>query len=423
MQESQRIAAIVIEKVLGGSNLDKAFEYVAKDLKEFENKAQTKAITYGVLRNMAQSNYLINSLVKNKIDNRLVESLLHVALFQLSQSSHSEFTIVNQAVKASKKIDFRKSNFVNAVLRNYLRNKKVLTKDLQNNQETKFNYPNWWINKVKIQYKNDWTDILNIGNNHPPMTIRINKRKIDVKSYTKLLENENILFTKLKREGLILKNSLNVEDVPGFENGLFSVQDFGAQLTSELLDLKENHLVLDACGAPGGKTTAILENCNVKLISLDKSFLRANKIKENLSRLKLKAKVMVTALDEKNKWWDKNQFDRILLDVPCSASGIVRRHVDIKWLRRPSDFDKFAKNQLDMLNNAWPLLKPKGKLLYVTCSIFKEENQDVISIFCKLQGNAIRRDLKFPKDIYHIKNQLIPSINHDGLYYEILEKK
>ena len=423
MHESQRYAAIIIDKILRGTNLDIAFENVFRNVKGLEHKSQTKAITYGALRYMGQSKYLIKSLVKKKIENRLVESLIHVALFQLSHESHNDFTIVDQAVKAAKKIDLRKSNFVNAVLRNFLRNKDTLTKEFLEQEEGQFNYPIWWIQKVKKQYKSDWENILNIGNGHPPMTIRVNKRKIIMKEYKELLKENEISFIALANEGLILKDAKNIKDIPGFENGLFSVQDFGAQLASVLLDLKNDYLVLDACAAPGGKTTGMLENSNINLIALEKSTQRAIKIIENLKRLKLEATVITQPLDNRNKWWNKKQFDRILLDVPCSASGIVRRHVDMKWLRRLSDLEKFADMQLDLLNNAWPLLKPQGKLLYVTCSIFKEENEEVILKFCDNRQDVKRGKLKFPKNIQHVKNQLIPSKDHDGLYYEILEKK
>ena len=423
MHESQRYAAIIIDKILGGTNLDIAFENVFRNVKGLEHKSQTKAITYGALRYMGQSKYLIKSLVRKKIENRLVESLIHVASFQLSHESHNDFTIVDQAVKATKKIDLRKSNFVNAVLRNFLRNKDALTKGFLNQEEGQFNYPIWWIQKVKKQYKSDWENILNIGNGHPPMTIRVNKRKIITKEYKKLLKENKIPFIALDNEGLILKDAKNIKDIPGFDDGLFSIQDFGAQLASTLLDLKNNYLVLDACAAPGGKTTSMLENSNINLIALEKSTQRAKQIVENLKRLKLEATVIMEPLDNKNKWWDKKQFDRILLDVPCSASGIVRRHIDMKWLRRLSDIEKFADMQLDLLNNAWPLLKSQGKLLYVTCSIFKEENEEVISKFCANKQDVKRGEIKFPKNIQHVKNQLVPSKDHDGLYYAILEKK
>ena len=352
MHESQRYAAIIIDKILGGTNLDIAFENVFRNVKGLEHKSQTKALTYGALRYMGQSKYLIKSLVRKKIENRLVESLIHVALFQLSFESHSDFTIVDQAVEATKKIDLRKSNFVNAVLRNFLRNKDVLTKRFLEQEEGQFNYPTWWIQKVKKQYKSNWENILNIGNEHPPMTIRVNKRKIITKEFKQLLKKNEISFIALANEGLILKDANNVKEIPGFDDGLFSVQDFGAQLASALLDLKNNYLVLDACAAPGGKTTSMLENSNINLIALEKSTHRARKIIENLKRLKLEATVITKPLDNKNNWWNKKQFDRILLDVPCSASGIVRRHVDMKWLRRLSDLEKFADMQLDLLNNA-----------------------------------------------------------------------
>ena len=190
MCESQRYAAIIIDQILSGTNLDIAFENVFRNVKKLEYRSQTKAITYGALRYMGQSKYLIKSLVKNKIENRLIESLIHVALFQLSHESHSDFTIVDQAVKATKKIDLRKSNFVNAVLRNFLRNKDALTKGFLDQEESQFNYPIWWIQKVKKQYKSDWEDILNIGNDHPPMTIRVNKRKIEIEAYKELLKKK-----------------------------------------------------------------------------------------------------------------------------------------------------------------------------------------------------------------------------------------
>ena len=423
MHDSQRYAAMIIDKILGGTNFDVAFENVFTNVKEFQHKSQTKAITLGALRYMGQSKYLIECLVRNKIENRLIESLIHVALFQLSHESHSDFTIVDQAVKAAKKIDLRKGNFVNAVLRNFLRKKDTLTKGFLDQEESHFNYPIWWIQKVKKQYKSDWVDILNIGNDHPPMTIRVNKQQISVKDYKKLLVENNISFTPLINEGLILNNASNVKEIPGFDNGLLFVQDLGAQLASLLLDVKNNQSVLDACAAPGGKLTSILENANVHLTALEKNTYRVSKIIDNLKRLNLEATVIAKPLDNKNEWWNKKQFDRILLDVPCSASGIVRRHIDMKWLRRPSDLEKFANIQLDLLNNAWPLLKLQGKLLYVTCSIFKEENEEVISNFCNNRQDVKREKVKFPKNIYHIKNQLVPSKNHDGLYYEILEKK
>ena len=422
MHESQRYAAIIIDKVLGGSNLDLAFDKALRNSDEFVQQSQVKAITYGTLRYMGQSNYLIDILIKNKIENRVLESLIHVAIYQLTQEAHSDFTVVDQAVRAAKKIDFRKSNLVNAVLRNFLRNKEALIKGFVKQSESKYNYPLWWVDKMKEQYQEHWEDILRIGNEHPPMTIRINKKNIAVEKYVVILNDNNISFRLIHDNALIIETPVNVQDIPGFDEGYFSVQDYGAQLAANFLELKDGQLVLDACAAPGGKTTSILESYDVSLVSLEINAIRAKKIDENLKRLGLRTNLVKQGLDKENLWWDKKAFDRILLDVPCSASGIVRRHVDIKWLRRPADFINFGKNQLELLNNAWPLLKENGKLLYVTCSVFQEENNDVVTAFCKQHQDAKRGGLQFPESVAHLKNQMLPSKNHDGLYYEILEK-
>ena len=422
MHESQRYAAIIIDGVLGGNNLDHVFEKILKNPDDSVQQSQVKAITYGTLRYMGQSNYLIGKLIKNKIENRVLESLIHVAIYQLTQEAHTDFTVVDQAVRAAKKIDFRKSNLVNAVLRTFLRNKEKLIQGFAGQSESKYNYPLWWVDKMKEQYVEHWEDVLRIGNAHPPMTIRVNKKKITVEKYSDILRSNNINHAIIHGNALIIDTPINVMDVPGFVEGYFSVQDYGAQLASEYLDLEDGHWVLDACAAPGGKTTSILESHDVRLVSLEKNPLRALRIEENLLRLGLQAKVIKEPLDNDNKWWDRQAFDRILLDVPCSASGIVRRHIDIKWLRRPSDFVNYGKSQLELLNNAWPLLKKNGKLLYVTCSVFQEENCDVIAAFCENHKDAIRGDIKFPEHVVSIKNQMLPSKHHDGLYYEILEK-
>ena len=229
-----------------------------------------------------------------------------------------------------KKIDFRKSKFVNAILRNYLRSKDDLHALLNQEQVAKFSYQNWWINKVKIEFKNDWEEILEIGNQHPPLTLRINKRKINIEKYSETLINNGLEHQIISNTGLIIKNPLNINDIPGFLEGNISVQDFGAQIATELLDIKRDQKILDACAAPGGKTCNIVEYANVDVTALEIDEIRVKKIVDNLRRLELNANVIHGELCNDNLWWDGEHFDRILLDVPCSASGIVRRHVDIK---------------------------------------------------------------------------------------------
>ena len=330
--------------------------------------------------------------------------------------------MVNQAVDAAKKIDHKKSSFINAVLRNFLRNKDSLQKQLKENQSAMFSYPNWWIEKVKKQYPKNWEDILNIGNQHPPLALRVNSKKIKIKDYSDTLRKQRIDHTLVSDECLIIRKPLDVNKIPGFLDGKVSVQDLGAQLAAHIIDLKENQKVLDACSAPGGKACHMLELNEIQLTAIESDNQRTLKINNNIKRQGFKAKVLNETINNQNEWWDKQYFDRILLDVPCSATGIVRRHVDIKWLRRINDFQNFADNQLFLLKAAWPMLKDGGKLLYVTCSIFEEENRGVIEKFKQGIDNVSEIDIVFPSNITHIKNQVLPSDNHDGLFYALLQK-
>ncbi len=426
MQNSQLLSAKVLENLLSGSNLDKSFDAVFSSNKKNDQEiqeSQIKALTYGSVRFLGKSRFIIKQLVKNKIENRLVECLLHIALYQLSQEKFNNFTIVNQAVDAAKKINFRKSNFVNAILRNYLRSKDDLQKLLNEDPASKYSYQNWWINKVKDEFKNDWKKILEIGNQHPPLTLRVNIRKVNIESYSETLMRNGLEHEVISNKGVIIKHPLNINNIPGFLEGHVSIQDYGAQIATELMGIKKGQKILDACAAPGGKTCNILESEDVDITALEIDKIRAEKINENLKRLELNANVIHGSLSINNLWWDGEHFDRILLDVPCSASGIVRRHVDIKWLRQMNDLKKFSEMQYLLLNSAWPLLKPGGRLLYVTCSIFCKENRDVIEKFKKEFIDAEEIKLIYPNNIKHIKNQLVPSENHDGLFYALLEKK
>jgi len=424
MNHSQWIAAMIVEQVLLGRNLDKSFELILKkyNTSEIENLSQIKDMVYGAIRNLGRSNFYINKLVKNKIENRCLEALLHIVLFQITHERSNIFTLVNEAVDAAKKIDHKKSAFINAVLRNFLRNKDNLQQELNNNESAVYSYPNWWIEKVKKQYPKNWKDILVIGNQRPPLALRINLKKTDVNKYSILLNNHGIGHTLVGSECLIINKPLGVDKIPGFLEGKVSVQDFGAQLAARLLDLKNNQKVLDACSAPGGKACHMLELNSIELLAIESDKKRTIKIQENIDRQGLKATILNEKLCSQNEWWDKKFFDRILLDVPCSASGIVRRHVDIKWLRRINDFKSFGDNQLSLLRSAWPMLKENGKLLYVTCSIFEEENRDVIEKFKLGLDNVSELNINFPSNIVHIKNQILPSDNHDGLFYALLQK-
>ena len=425
MNHSQWLAAMIVEQVLLGKNLDKSFDLILNKYNnvEIDNLSQIKDMVYGAIRDLGKSNFYINKLVKNKIENRCLEGLLHIALFQITHERSNNFTLVNEAVDAAKKIDHKKSAFINAVLRNFLRKKDELQQELNEDESAVYSYPNWWIQKVKNQYPKNWKDILTIGNQRPPLALRINLKKIGVNEYSAILDKHEINHTLVGGECLIINIPLGVDKIPGFLEGKVSVQDFGAQLAAHLIDLKKGHKVLDACSAPGGKACHMLELNSIELLAIESDKKRTNKIQENVDRQGLKAKILNEKISSQNKWWDKECFDRILLDVPCSASGIVRRHVDIKWLRRINDFKNFGENQQSLLRSVWPMLKENGKLLYITCSIFEEENRDVIEKFKQDAGNVSELSINFPSNVTHINNQILPSENHDGLFYALLQKK
>ena len=423
MNYSQWLSAMIVEQVLMGKNLDKSFKLILKKYNnEIENIPQIKDMVYGAIRDLGKSYFYINKLVKNKIENRCLESLLHVVFFQINNSRSNDFTLVNQAVDAAKRIDHKKSSFINAVLRNFLRNKNNLQKQLKDNESAMYSYPNWWIKKVKEQYPKNWKMILDVGNQHPPQALRINLRKIGVKEYSRLLNENGIDYKLVGGECLIINKPMEISKIPGFLDGKISIQDFAAQLAAHIIDLKKNQKVLDACSAPGGKACHMLELNTIKLLAVESDKQRIIKIEDNIKRQGLKVNILNKKISRQNEWWDKQHFDRILLDVPCSASGIIRRHVDIKWLRRINDLKKFADNQLILLKSVWPMLKKNGKLLYVTCSIFEEENRNIIEKFIKESNNVSELNINFPSNIVHIKNQLLPSDNHDGLFYALLQK-
>lgn len=419
------IAATISSKVMSGKNLDKLFiEYFENQENTLSenDKRQIKAITFDTLRNFKTLIFFLNSLIKKEIENKQIMFLILIGLNQLTYGNKKNYAIVNEIVNLAKKIDIRQSGFVNAILRNFLRQKESLIKKLNLNLETKFNFDNWWIQKLKDKYPNNWENILNSMNNHPPMTLRVNKTRISLKNYKQILISNKIDFLELKDYTIVLKKPLRVEEISGFQEGFISIQDYGAQIAVDLLDVKNGLNILDACSAPGGKTGSILENFKVNLTAIDASLSRVSKVNENLARLGLVANVMNESLTKKNEWWNKKKFDRILLDVPCSGSGVIKRNIDIKWLRKKDDFNKFQKEQINLLNYAWPLLKKNGKLLYITCSIFEEENSQVISSFMKKQKDVKILKLDFPKNIERIGNQILPNNYHDGFYYELLEK-
>ncbi len=433
MYISQQIAANAVNQVLSGRNLTLALPAA---LAAFPNatpqqRGAAQDLSYGTLRFYGEIDAYLSQLLEKPLTDDRIHTLLLVAVYQLLHDKADAFTVVNQAVYAVSELKrpVPKSwakGLVNAILRNFLRQKDQLAKTLPSSEVATYSYPQWWINKLKMQYPDHWQTMLQTGNAHPPMTLRVNTQKISITDYMQLLARQDIEATRIGGQAVTLTRPQPVEKIPGFTDGIVSVQDYGAQLAAYLLDLKPNLKVLDACCAPGGKTGHVLELADVALTSLDSDEARLQRVQSNLDRLALSANLVVGDASSAS-WWDGQSFDRILADVPCTASGIVRRHVDIKWLRREADIASFAAQQAKILPSLWQMLAKGGKLLYVTCSVFNEENQAQVDNFLLNNTDATQLPFELPANhpqasITQLKGQLIPSTAHDGFYYALLQK-
>jgi 16S rRNA (cytosine967-C5)-methyltransferase len=301
---------------------------------------------------------------------------------------------------------------VNGVLRNYLRQRETLHLAVADDDEAAHQHPRWWLSRLRRAYPDHWQAIVAVGNSQPPMTLRVNRRRIALTDYVARLQDVGLSARQVGRDALVLEKSVAVDSLPGFVDGLVSIQDAGAQRTVQILDPTAGQRVLDACAAPGGKTCHLLEAADIDLLALDSDASRTQLIMENVRRLGLSATVSVADCRASDEWWDGLPFDAILADVPCSASGVVRRHPDIKYLRRESDIRRFARLQTEILDALWPLLKPGGKLLYATCSVFPEENGAQIDAFLVRQPAARRL----------VEERLLPREEHDGFFYALLQK-
>ena len=420
MYVSQQLAAEAVQQVFAGRNLGVALETIFKQNKQItlQQRAVAQDLSYGTLRFYGQCQALLAQLLQKPLEDQYLRSLLLVAIYQLQHGKASSHTIVDQAVKAASQ--FRQpwaKGLVNAVLRNFLRNKEALLAKLVGNEPALYSYPKWWINKIRTQYPEQWREMLEAGNQHPPMTLRVNQRKISRDDYLAKLHSADISAEPLGNSAIKLLKPVSVEKIPAFFEGEVSVQDYGAQFAAELLDVQNGMHVLDACCAPGGKTGHILELADVEMLALDNDASRLSRVADNLKRLGLGATLKVGDAAIPDVWWDGKLFDRILADVPCTASGIVRRHVDIKWLRREADIASFSQQQAAILPGLWQLLAKGGKLLYATCSVFHEENQRQIEKF--LESHA---DAKLIPLAQLQQGQLLPSEEHDGFFYALLQK-
>ena len=321
----------------------------------------------------------------------------------------------------------RAKGLVNAVMRNFQRRMPELLSEIEATESGRYRHPQWWIDALRLAYPHEWESVLLESNRHPPMVLRVNRRRLSAKAYVEKLDRAGIPARALGHDAVLLEKPCRVERLPGFAAGEVSVQDTGAQRAAPLLDVRDAMRVLDACAAPGGKTGHLLELAECELLAVDADGVRARRIAENLSRLKLSAKVVVGDCRKPEDFWGRRPFERILLDAPCSASGVVRRHPDIKWLRRKTDASEFGRTQTELLEALWRVLAPDGKLLYATCSVFPEENGAQVDNFLLRHPEAEMLPLRGPAEgdegaLRLFEGQILPSADSDGFFYALLKK-
>ncbi|PKO35492.1 MAG: 16S rRNA (cytosine(967)-C(5))-methyltransferase RsmB [Betaproteobacteria bacterium HGW-Betaproteobacteria-7] len=370
-------------------------------------------LVYGSLRRYGRGDFLLGRLLSHPLAAEDIRCLLLVALYRLETRPEAAHTVVDQAVRAAGELaEGRFSGLVNGVLRNYLRREAELLADLAADPLASSQHPAWWLAQLQQAHPESWPAIVAAGNAPPPMALRVNLRRGSREEYQERLAADDIVATPVGEAGLMIARPLPVERLPGFAAGLVSVQDPGAQHAAELLDPRPGSRVLDACAAPGGKTAHLLERAELELLAIDLKPARCRRVSENLSRLGLVAEVRSADCLRIDRWWDGRPFDAVLADVPCTASGVVRRNPDAKWLRRAEDIASFATSQARILAALWQVVRPGGKLLYATCSVFPAENGEQVARFLERQPQASRRH----------EEQLLPTAEHDGFYYCLLEK-
>ncbi len=427
--QSRRAAAEVLGKVCEGGSLSRVLPDILSAYPQ-ELQARIQALSYGALRYYERLDFLLGQLLRKRLRqrDRIVEDILRIALFELIEARTPEHAIVNNAVKAARKARSWASGMVNASLRRFIRERGQLLALADHDTESHWLLPAWLLQHIQQAYPNDWQDCVNAIAQPAPMTLRVNHARISTADYCERLQATGIEARQVPAvaTALELVEPCPVDALPGFGDGDASVQDAAAQLAAFLLDVQPGQRVLDACAAPGGKTAHILELAvhQVALFAIDSDAVRLRRVDENVQRIGGEATLMAADAALTDVWWDQQPFDRILLDAPCSATGVIRRHPDIKLNRQPDDLLSLQEQQARLLDALWPLLVPGGRMLYATCSVFPEENNQQITAFLHRQPDA--RESVIDADWGRAANpgrQILPGSGHmDGFYYCCLQK-
>ncbi len=422
--------ASVLMAIRSGTSGTVALDTVAAPL-----RPGVQSLVFQVLRSLGSAQVL-RKLLATRTPSPASDALLCSALalaWSDTDAPYEAFTLVNQTVEAAKRTPATRAHagFINGCLRRFLREREALTEAALKDPVAQWNHPAWWIARLKKDYPDTWQALLTANNRRPPMTLRVNTRRTTVDRCREQLMQVGVESARVGLSGLTLAHPVPVQQIPGFAQGEASVQDSAAQMAAPLLldgmDLSQKIRVLDACAAPGGKTAHLLELADCDVTAMDIDVTRCDRIHQNLQRLGLSARVVVGDASQPQSWWDGQLFDAILLDAPCTASGIVRRHPDIRWLRRESDIAQLAATQARLLKALWALVKPGGRLLYCTCSIFPAEGSSQIQTF--LAHNTDAALLPSPGHLlplFGAKQDLVPDNrdgDHDGFFYALLEKR
>ncbi len=387
-------------------------------------------ICYGSLRWDIQLQRILDKLMEKPLRRKDsdISLLIKTGLYQLHHMRVVEYAAVQETVNVTSQLNKKwAKGVVNAVLRRYIRDKNQILQSLKRDELFNLSFPAWMVELFRRDWPNDWEQIIKASNTRPPMVLRVNHNINTTQNYLKRLEDAGISATcsEIVDTAIILDNPTDVVNLPGFDSGSASVQDIGAQLAAKLLKPKPGELLLDACAAPGGKTGHLLECVKeVELIAIDSEPDRCKLIEDNLQRLHLRTKVISADASKPNDWWNGRLFDAILADVPCSALGVIRRHPDIKVLRKMEDIKALQRIQLSIICALWPLLKPGGRMLYCTCSVLKDENDRQIERFLSTHKDAESINIKAKWGVPQTNGrQLLSGMHHvDGFYYALLHK-
>ncbi|MCD6679496.1 MAG: 16S rRNA (cytosine(967)-C(5))-methyltransferase RsmB [Burkholderiaceae bacterium] len=443
-------AARAIEALVAGRSLPDALdEAIAAESARAPLPAASHAairdLAYRSCRELGLVRELARALNAREPAPALV-ALQWVALAQLVESIRADAVVVDQAVRAAHAMPGgpQVAGFLNATLRRFVRERDERLQAARRKPEAHWNHPGWWIDRLRRAWPERWQQILEVGNGAPPMTLRVNRRQASATDYLSRLHQQGVAARCVGDQAIVLDRAVPVGTLPGWHDGTVTVQDAAAQLAASFLDPRDGERLLDACAAPGGKTTHLLELADVDLTALDIDAARLRSVRENLERLGFAgprsgsasafapARPPTLVAGDASRpadWWDGRPFDRILLDAPCTASGIVRRHPDVRWLRRRSDLATLARRQSEILQALWPVLGTGGKLLYTTCSVFPEEGEEVITGFLEKQQDASRLPLQrrfdgcTPEPVSTLLPVATATRDHDGFFFALLEKR